>query len=308
MERVLVVGATGNIGVSAIIAALRSKREVLALVRNQAATEKLYRHVGTKTGITTVEADATSEEGVQSVVDRVRAGKLPSFQHVYEAGKNETSWNLLREKEKERQPDIWARKKCTHGSKRFSWGFASRLDGVRKQSSLTKEMSIVGVWNPKNPLYTVDLTSYRETMKINAESAFSAYRATIPYLLEQGNPHSTWTMVTGGAGRSGVAGVTAVSQGALFSLAAVASRELDKTNVRFNEAYLDYRVEYDANCDGEANAWKMKASDYAKVYEAILADEQVKGCRVTVESPKDLEKLRYQKKLAQLNTANSWGQ
>jgi len=35
METVLVVGATGNIGVSAVTAALRSKRNVLAIVRNQ---------------------------------------------------------------------------------------------------------------------------------------------------------------------------------------------------------------------------------------------------------------------------------
>lgn len=86
MERVLVIGATGNIGVSVCIAALRSKREVLAVVRNQAAAEKLYRHVGTKTGITTVEGDITGEDGVQKVVDQVKAGSLPSFQHVYAAG------------------------------------------------------------------------------------------------------------------------------------------------------------------------------------------------------------------------------
>ena len=87
MERVLVVGATGNIGVAAIIAALRTKRNVLAIVRNQDSAEKLFKHVGTKDGITTVEADVISEDGVQSVVDQVQAGKLPSFQHVYSCGK-----------------------------------------------------------------------------------------------------------------------------------------------------------------------------------------------------------------------------
>lgn len=112
--------------------------------------------------------------------------------------------------------------------------------------------------------------------------------------------------MTGGAGKQGNAGATGVSQGALFSLAAVATRELDKTNVRFNEAYLDYRVEYDAECEGEANSWKMKASDYAKVYEGILADKDIKGCTVTVESPKDLEKLRVEPKLQGLNTASKF--
>ncbi len=86
METVLVVGATGNIGVAAVIGALRSKRQVLTIVRNQDSAEKLFTHVGTKEGITTVQADITSDDGVRSVVDQVRAGKLPSFQHVYAAG------------------------------------------------------------------------------------------------------------------------------------------------------------------------------------------------------------------------------
>lgn len=85
-ETVLVVGATGHIGVSAVIGALRSKRNVLAIVRNAAAAERLFSHAGTRDGITTVEADAVSEQGVQSVVDRVEKGELPAFQHVYSAG------------------------------------------------------------------------------------------------------------------------------------------------------------------------------------------------------------------------------
>lgn len=84
---VLVNGATGNIGVAAIIGALRSKQKVLAIVRNQSSANKLFENVGTHDGITTVEADITSETGVQSVVDQVRAGKLPAFQHVYSCGK-----------------------------------------------------------------------------------------------------------------------------------------------------------------------------------------------------------------------------
>ncbi|KAM0462130.1 hypothetical protein ACHAO4_001325 [Trichoderma viride] len=82
-ERVLVIGATGNIGVSAVKGALHSGRQVLAIVRNQASANKLYKHVGTSEGITVVEADVTSDTGVKSVVDQVKAGKLPAFQHVY---------------------------------------------------------------------------------------------------------------------------------------------------------------------------------------------------------------------------------
>lgn len=86
METVLIVGATGNIGVSAVKAVLQTGRHVLAAVRNQTSAEKLFHHVGTKDGITTVEADICSENGVQGIVDLVKAGKLPAFQHVYAAG------------------------------------------------------------------------------------------------------------------------------------------------------------------------------------------------------------------------------
>ncbi|KAK8050656.1 hypothetical protein PG994_012386 [Apiospora phragmitis] len=83
METVLVVGATGNIGTFAVTAALRSKRQVLAVVRNQKSGEKLVKNIGTSEGVTFVEADVVSDSGVRGVVEQVRAGKLPSFQHVF---------------------------------------------------------------------------------------------------------------------------------------------------------------------------------------------------------------------------------
>jgi NAD(P)-dependent dehydrogenase (short-subunit alcohol dehydrogenase family) len=86
-ETVLVLGATGNIGVAAVKGALNSGRNVLAIVRNQSSADKLVKHVGTSEGITFVEADVTSDSGVKVVVDQVRAGKLPDFQHVYTCGK-----------------------------------------------------------------------------------------------------------------------------------------------------------------------------------------------------------------------------
>ena len=88
MQTVLIVGATGNIGASAIHAALSSKLHVLAIVRNQASAEKLFRNVGTREGITTVEADIMSDRGVKDVVENVRKGNLPAFQHVYAAGES----------------------------------------------------------------------------------------------------------------------------------------------------------------------------------------------------------------------------
>jgi short-subunit dehydrogenase len=85
-ETVLVVGATGNIGVSAVKAVLQTGRHVLAVVRNEASATKLFYHVGTTEGITTVLADLSSESGVKNIVEQVKAGKLPAFQHVYAAG------------------------------------------------------------------------------------------------------------------------------------------------------------------------------------------------------------------------------
>lgn len=86
METVLVVGATGNIGVSAVTATLRSKRNVLAIVRNQNSADKLVKCIGSSEGIAFAEANVLSDSGVKGVVDQVRAGKLPSFQHVYSCG------------------------------------------------------------------------------------------------------------------------------------------------------------------------------------------------------------------------------
>jgi short-subunit dehydrogenase len=86
-ETVLVFGASGNIGVSVITAALRRKLHVLAVVRNQAGAAKLFEHVGTKEGITIVEADPTQEADVNGVVEKVKSGKLPAFQHVYVSGR-----------------------------------------------------------------------------------------------------------------------------------------------------------------------------------------------------------------------------
>ncbi|KAL2830987.1 hypothetical protein BJY01DRAFT_240234 [Aspergillus pseudoustus] len=97
METVLVVGATGNIGVSVIRGALNSGRNVLAIVRSQASADKLVRYIGSAEGITFVEANVAADDGVQDVVDKVRAGQLPAFQHVYSCVGGEYITTLLPE-------------------------------------------------------------------------------------------------------------------------------------------------------------------------------------------------------------------
>lgn len=86
-ETVLVVGATGNIGIAAITGTLLSDRNVLAVVRSQDSAKKVFEHVPAgHERITIVEADAVSDQGVQGIVDKVRAGSLPAFQHVFASG------------------------------------------------------------------------------------------------------------------------------------------------------------------------------------------------------------------------------
>ena len=172
-------------------------------------------------------------------------------------------------------------------------------------------------------MYTLDTPTFRRVMNTGFEAAFCtnplpsllipkettqltlpelvAYRATLPYLLSLGTP-ATWTLVTGGTGESGLAGVTATSQGALFSLAAVAARELAASNVRFNEVFLNYRVDYDLVCDekptmGPNGPKRMRASEFARVYERILADEGIKGGRVTVDGFQDLGDVKWRAKI-----------
>ncbi|KAJ9613909.1 hypothetical protein H2200_002045 [Cladophialophora chaetospira] len=237
METVLVVGATGNIGVSTVMAVLRSGRHVLAVVRNQDSAQKLFQHVGTQEGISTVEADILSEEGIQGVVKKVEGGHLPAFQHVFGAA-------------------------------------GGAYGTTRLQDLSTQEL--------------------HEAMLVNFESNFYAYRATIPYLLRQNDPRSTWTLCTGSQGDIGVYAAPALTQGPLFSMANVACRENAKTNVRFNEIYLACRVEVDYVA---IKTGSMKASDFSRVYERILSRPEIRGCRVSVHGPQDLDDLKYKKKL-----------
>jgi NAD(P)-dependent dehydrogenase (short-subunit alcohol dehydrogenase family) len=86
-ETVLVVGATGHVGIAAIHGALQAGYNVIAIVRNQTSAQKISEHVSEGLDrITMVEADVISDTGVQTVVDKVRSGALPAFQHVFSSG------------------------------------------------------------------------------------------------------------------------------------------------------------------------------------------------------------------------------
>lgn len=121
-----------------------------------------------------------------------------------------------------------------------------------------------------------------------------AYQATIPYLLEQNDPTSTWTLCTGASGDNGSRPAASMTQGALYSMANVACLDNADTNVRFNEVYLGLFVMAGAAAD---QFGVMKASEFAIAYEKILARPDIKGCRVMVCLPEDLTELRFRKKL-----------
>ncbi|GKT46342.1 dihydroanticapsin 7-dehydrogenase [Colletotrichum spaethianum] len=239
-ETVLVFGASGNMGVAAVIAALRSNRQVIAVVRDQNNAEKIYKYAGTRDGITIAQADPTSEDSLRSLVDQVRAGKLPGFQHVW-ASSGGIYWDT--------------------------------------------------------PILELEASALREALKVNFEAYIYAYRATVPYLLEQGFANSTWTVCTGSQGYIGERVAPAVTQGALFSFAIAAARETEKTNVRFNEVYLAYRVQVEV--EGGYQNWNgfhiTTSESFAPLYGKLLDRADIKGNRVSAKSPQDVITLAAEK-------------
>lgn len=85
-----------------------------------------------------------------------------------------------------------------------------------------------------------------------------------------------------------------MTQGALFSMMKIASKENEKTNVRVNEIYLNLRVDYDSVAEKSGS---VKASDFGKVYEQILEKTDIAGSRVLVTERKAMEDLKVEKLL-----------
>ncbi|KAF7671880.1 hypothetical protein GT037_010103 [Alternaria burnsii] len=99
------------------------------------------------------------------------------------------------------------------------------------------------------PLTEITTEQLRYNFNIAFEMNFFAYRATIPYLLAQKHPTSTWTLCNGAQGETAFFPVPGMTQGALFTMSTAAARENEKTNVRFNEVYLCFRVEVDEQAE-----------------------------------------------------------
>lgn len=81
-----------------------------------------------------------------------------------------------------------------------------------------------------------------------------------------------------------------MTQGALFSMCIAASRENEKTNVRFNEILLGFRVEVD---EAAKEHGVSSATEFGQVYKAVLANPEIRSSRIRVDEVGDLKKLRY---------------
>lgn len=274
METVLVVGSTGNIGTSAVSAALRSKRNVLALVRNQISAEKLVKNVGTSQGITFAHADVASKNGIKSVVEQVRAGKLPAFQHVWSSGRLRYT-------------------ACSGPSHTLIYVVGGEYTDTKLQDitdeQLEYNMELGFQANFRKLFFAIHDSSTRTNIWLMQDLA-GAYRDSIGYLLEQKNPASTWTICTGAQGELALYPMPAMTQGALFSMCIAASRENEKTNVRFNEILLAFRVEVDEVAKDHG---VTTASEFGQVYESVLANTEIRSSRIRVEEVVDMKKLRY---------------
>jgi hypothetical protein len=131
------------------------------------------------------------------------------------------------------------------------------------------------------------------------------YRYTIPYLLSLKKP-ATFTLITGASRNYGTSGITSVNQGALASLCAVGSRELAETNVRFNEVYLAFRVEYDENLQkGQSSIpgvdWSQigwaTASEFARHYNGILQNDNLRGMQINIMNKAQMDSSNYEAKI-----------
>ncbi|KAF7905174.1 uncharacterized protein EAF01_005695 [Botrytis porri] len=143
-------------------------------------------------------------------------------------------------------------------------------------------------------LTELSLKELRQILSVNFESNFFAYRATIPYLLEQ-EKATSFTLCTGVQGDIAVRAAPALLQGPLFSMANVACRDNTDTTVRFNEMYLNCRVEVDSSA---AQTGAMTSSNFARAYTELLSRLEIKSSRIIVSTHDDLKDLKHKKKIA----------
>jgi hypothetical protein len=81
-----------------------------------------------------------------------------------------------------------------------------------------------------------------------------------------------------------------MTQGALFSMIIAGCRDNWKSNVRFNEILLGFRVEVD---EAAKEHGVTTSTEFGKVYEEVLARPEIRSSRIRVDEVVDITKLRY---------------
>ncbi|KAM3547884.1 hypothetical protein MY1884_009402 [Beauveria asiatica] len=175
---------------------------------------------------------------------------------------------------------------------------------VRSEAAKETTLQQVGtsegiVFTYADPTRENDLTEeFDNIFTVDFKADFFAYRATMPYLIENGGPGASFTLLTGGLADLGIGGINSITAGARASLAAVATFENLKTNVRFNEIHLNYTIEHESTIQEKGLIHASKTSDFAQVYREVLARPAIRGCRISVHGPEDIDVLRIENKLS----------
>ena len=78
-------------------------------------------------------------------------------------------------------------------------------------------------------------------------------------------------------------------------MATVACRELRDSNIRFNDVFLGFRVDYDAVAKGKKHS--MASSDFAAHYKKLLERTDITGSRIHLRASEDVRNLPFTKKL-----------
>lgn len=84
----------------------------------------------------------------------------------------------------------------------------------------------------------------------------------------------------------------AMGQGPIVAMCKSACRECDNTNVRFNEVYLDFRVEVDEDAAAHGTT---SATEFGKIYKQLLDRDDIRSTRVSVLTTDDIVDLKFAK-------------
>ena len=81
-----------------------------------------------------------------------------------------------------------------------------------------------------------------------------------------------------------------MTQGALYSMCIGTARENLDTSVRFNEVYLNFRVEVDEDA---AQHGVVSSTEFGAVFKQLLDRSDIRSSRVEVSKPEHMKVLNH---------------